>query len=549
MKSRRSCLLACIALAACGAPPSGAADEPTESSLEAHSLPLGLDLTGFRDAAAWEARASDRGPLQWKECPEGFRSECATVKVPIDWQHPRRGNIDVFMSRYPAAAVDRSQVRQLWLLAGGPGSAEIWEGQLDTVFAFWHQNYDIHVMEYRGIGDSTRLSCPVEEDDASDGGAAITEEEWPACIRSLKTQWGDELGDFTVTNVARDLKYLIHRTKLRERQDVFLYGHSFGTTIAQRFLQVAPAHVSGVMLDSVVSPDRSSTFDNRFQYDPVVRDLATLCDRDAVCGAKLGGNAWEFVRSTLAKLDDPNHCPGIRFDSLTFGDFASQLMVFRLPRVHVFPLLYRAARCSPEDVAAIAHYREVWDPGPPFLGRSSDALALNLAFSELVPRPPPSERVMRADCEKAAFCPAIILEQRRIYDIWPLYRLDPFAFRWPETRTPILAMNGDLDPSAPYPQAAAIRRVLRGPHQNYVQIPQATHFSVLQTAVKTPGQPTCGLQLMQSFTEAARQKPNTDCIDDIVPLSFAETQARAQRFFGQDDIWENAIPSGASVAR
>jgi predicted dienelactone hydrolase len=110
-------------------------------------------------------------------------------------------------------------------------------------------------------------------------------------------------------------------------------------------------------------------------------------------------------------------------------------------------------------------------------------------------------------------------------------------------------MNGDLDPSTPYPQAAAIRRVLRGPHQNYVQIPQATHFSVLQTAVKTPGQPTCGLQLMQSFTEAARQKPNTDCVDDIVPLSFAETQARAQRFFGQDDIWENAIPSRASVAR
>jgi len=117
-------------------------------------------------------RAPDRGPLQWKICPEGFRSECATVKVPIDWQRPRRGTLDVFMSRYPAAAEDRSQVRQLWLLAGGPASAEIWEGQFDTVFAFWHQNYDIHVMEYRGIGDSTRLSCPLEESDASDRGAA-----------------------------------------------------------------------------------------------------------------------------------------------------------------------------------------------------------------------------------------------------------------------------------------------------------------------------------------------------------------------------------------
>ena len=361
----------------------------------------------------------------------------------------------------------------------------------------------------------------------------------------MQAQWGDDLGAFSVTNIARDLKYLVHRTKLHERQDVFLYGHSFGTTIAQRFLHIAPAHVSGVMLDSVVSPDRSSTFDNRFQYDPVVRDLATLCDRDAVCGAKLGGNAWKFVRSALAKLDDPNHCSAIGFDSFSFGDFASQLMVYRRPRVHVFPLLYRAARCSPDDVAAIAHYRDVWDPGPPFLGRSSDALASQLAFSELVPRRPPSERVMRADCEKAAFCPAVILEQRRVYDIWPLYRLDAFAFRWPETTTPILAMNGDLDPSTPYPQAAAIRRVLRGPHQNYVQIPQATHFSVLQTAVMTPDQPTCGLQLMQSFTESPRNKPKMDCIDDIVSQSFAETPAGAQRFFGQDDIWENAAPPAA----
>ena len=357
--------------------------------------------------------------------------------------------------------------------------------------------------------------------------------------QSLRDQWGNRLGDFTVTNIARYLKYLIYRTKLRERQEVFLYGHSFGTLVAERFLQVAPAHVSGVVLDSIVSPDKSSTFDNRFQYDPVVRDLSALCDQDPVCGAKLGGHAWSFVRSTLAKLDDPRHCPNLGFDSFTFGDFATQLMVYRRPRVHLFPLLYRAARCSPEDVAAISHYREFWDPGPPFLGRSSDALATHLAFSELVPRKPPRLEVVQAECERAAFCPAYILEARRRYDIWPLYDLDRFAFRWPQTRTPLLALNGDLDPSTPYPQAAAIERVLHGPHQNYVQVPQATHFSVLQTTVKTPGQPTCGLQLMQSFTERPQQRPDTDCLHDIAPLGFAETQAGAQLFFGKDDIWEN----------
>jgi len=52
---------------------------------------------------------------------------------------------------------------------------------------------------------------------------------------------------------------------------------------------------------------------------------------------------------------------------------------------------------------------------------------------------------------------------------------------------------------------------------------------------------------MQSFTEATRRKPNTDCIDDIVPLGFAETQAGAQLFFGQDDIWENASPSAEAI--
>ena len=53
-------------------------------------------------------------------------------------------------------------------------------------------------------GRSSRLGCP-QEDPSSPGGFSITPAEWPACLASVKAQWGPRLNGFTTTDAARDL--------------------------------------------------------------------------------------------------------------------------------------------------------------------------------------------------------------------------------------------------------------------------------------------------------------------------------------------------------
>jgi pimeloyl-ACP methyl ester carboxylesterase len=103
------------------------------------------------------------------------------------------------------------------------------------------------------VGESTRVGCPDQESTTSEGGVGITASEWPACLEAVERSWGNKLSHFTTTADARDLKRFIELTRA-PGQKVFVYGASYGTTRALRLLQVDPAGVDGVILDSVVSP-------------------------------------------------------------------------------------------------------------------------------------------------------------------------------------------------------------------------------------------------------------------------------------------------------
>jgi len=531
------------ALGACGseAPLSKDQSDRRWTTLEALAAP---PENFAESAAAHEARGlnAPQEGVAWGACPDGFSSECAKIRVPIDWQRPWRRTIDVFVSRYPAAAQDRSKVGQLWILAGGPGdSLEYWR-DFFTDLAPWHESFDIMMYEHRGVGESTRLTCPAAEDPGSDGRALLTVAEAPACIASLQGQWGDDLGAFNTTNAARDLEYVIEKTRQSRGQKVFLYGVSYGTFLLQRFLQLGPAGISGVMLDGVVAPDRWSFFNLPSQVDPVARDLARVCDEDAVCGEKLGGQAWSFLQNTLAAADR-GHCPALAKDSYALGHYGAFLMRFEETRRLIFPFFYRIARCDGADVTAVQHAMDLLDSifaPPPSLGRHSEALLYNIGLSELTERRPPSLSSMESACQRAALCDVDVVDYRRFHDVWPLYPRDRYAHRWAESSVPILAMNGEWDAATPVGQASRIERHLSGRARSFVQFPYGAHILVDETPVMTPGQMRCSLQVMKSFTDQPKRPPNTSCLGDLLLPTFVETPEGSRFFFGVDDLWENA---------
>jgi pimeloyl-ACP methyl ester carboxylesterase len=233
---------------------------------------LGLWYCALAAVMALGACSDDGGPddppvLSWGACPPGFETECARVPVPLDWDAPDSAHIEVLISRRPAPV--QPARAQLWLVTGGPGNsayhfasqgilAQLADGLPDT---------DVYVMEHRGIGYSTQLTCPVQQAESSPGGPEVTADEIPACAQHVDDNHGGGLSEFSVSNAARDLREVLSLARVDETRQ-FVYGVSYGTYLVQRFLRLFPDEIDGAVLDSVATPEQKfNGYD--VQVDPV----------------------------------------------------------------------------------------------------------------------------------------------------------------------------------------------------------------------------------------------------------------------------------------
>src|SRR5436190_1388449 len=210
------------------------------------------------------------GSDDWAPCPPGFQDECRTMMMPLDWAAPAGAQIPVFVSRARSRAAHRGGV---WLLAGGPGqSADAFEGFIDSLRARV-PGLDVYTIEHRGVGQSARLACAEQESPSSERGSSITPAEVPACVADAQAHANGGLAHFRLTPAARDLAEAIDRTRT-PGLDVFVYGVSYGTEWAIRYMQLRPNDATGIVLDSVSGPGFNPFSRASERYDPVLKKLA-----------------------------------------------------------------------------------------------------------------------------------------------------------------------------------------------------------------------------------------------------------------------------------
>jgi pimeloyl-ACP methyl ester carboxylesterase len=482
--------------------------------------------------------------IEWGACPADFAKACAAVPLPLDHAKAGGETLPIFVSRYPAKS--GTAKAQLWLLQGGPGgSGDVFKQVIETFFASALPDVDFYVLEHRGVGESSRLGCPVEEDPKSPEGVTITQDEWPACIAALKAKWGDKLAHFTTTADAEDLAQLIERTR-EPNKKVFVYGGSYGTTRALRFLQLYPDMVDGVILDSVVSPGVQFLSQYDTQYDPVAQKLSKLCAADAVCGAKMGMDPWAKISALIPKFE-AGHCDALGMSGQILRQFLPLFVQVRALRTHLFPIVYRLDRCDAGDVEVLNHYvqtllAQFQQGGGSAAPRDSIALQNHVALSEIWEEPAPSVMELQQRCDDALLCPGLGPSVGPLYDIWPRYPHDQYVNKWPTSKTPILAMNGELDPQTPIEKAKAVADNLAAPHQTFVSVPFSPHGAAFESPVKTANKPTCGTQMIMSFMADPTAALDTSCLGDLKPVAFTEDPAIVQALFGTSDMWENGQP-------
>ncbi|PCC74595.1 alpha/beta hydrolase fold [Nannocystis exedens] len=510
---------------------------------------VGTDDSGATDGDTGDTDG-DTPMLAWEPCPlsthgSGDEADCAVVEVPRDWDDPAGETIELFVKRIAGSG---PKTRQVWLLSGGPGqSSAPFEDTVVRPLRELSPASDIYILDHRGVGRSTRLGCPDHEVPGVD---AIEPGEWPACIDHLEATWGDGLADFNTTQAARDVGALIAWTRAPD-QDVHVYGVSYGSYWAQRYMQLFPEQPTSVTLDSLCQAGLCSLD----QFDPWVdrvgRKFMQACAADDFCAGKLGGDPLAAMGAFLDGLDE-GACGGLAEAGIT-RTMAKQLFGAFLAALETRPLIpalvYRGNRCEAGDVAVFHNLLAVLtaapdlDSAPPDVLLSSQVLGNHIAISEMMSLElPPLAQALETQ-EQAYFWGGDVASEYALYEQWPRYPRDEYVGEYPSVAFPMLMMNGTLDPQTPIEFADEIAPHYAKPGQTFVAVPDAPHGIVVRTPTVTAPHTPCGLSMFAAFVEDPLAPVDTSCLSDIVPLDFHGDPATAAALLGTTDAWEDGAPS------
>ncbi|MFO0553845.1 MAG: alpha/beta fold hydrolase [Polyangiaceae bacterium] len=549
-------LVGALALAAC-------ADDSATSAGGSGGAPEGGAGATGQGGSAGGGGGEGGAPSQvdWASCPlyldqpNGAQAECATIEAPLRWSEPDGPQIGVFVQRL-RAPVQPSR-GQVWLLEGGPGGSGADFDKIMAEFQKLDPTLDFYAIDHRGVGRSARLSCPGEDSATSAWGTSVSPEEAPACRDEVLAAWGDDLDEFTTTSAARDLGWLIDRTAEPGR-DVFVYGVSYGTYWAIRYLQLFPNQATAVVLDSIAPPGESFLHYDE-DFDAVGQDFMDLCATDPLCAAKLGADPWGATKDVLTLLDG-GHCAELAtkwgLNRQAARTVFAYLLTSTVTRAYFPAFVYRLARCDAADVTALDHLLGVLFGNAEtsyYATLSSDALFYNVALSELWPDASEHPTVESVSAIEDALSVSTGLTPRvtAVQDVWPAYEDDSFVGQWPDTQIPVLMMNGDLDPMTPIWVGGQAAQHFTGPQQWFYRVPRAAHAVI----VETPGDEPCGRTILFSFLADPTKEPDTTCLEAIPEESFAGDPPLNNYLLGTADLWENAAalndvgePSAATLA-
>jgi pimeloyl-ACP methyl ester carboxylesterase len=196
--------------------------------------------------------------LEWSSCRGSF--ECSTLTVPIDYEDPQAGSIELALLKVPAARPDQRQ-GSLVVNPGGPGAPGTdYAAAADLVFRQpLLDHFDIVGFDPRGTGASDPVDClsdaeldgflaadPVPDDPAEAADlVASLDDFYQGCVDNSDAL----IGHVTTVEAARDMDVL--RAALGESTLTYL-GASYGTKLGATYADLFPDKVGRLVLDGAV---------------------------------------------------------------------------------------------------------------------------------------------------------------------------------------------------------------------------------------------------------------------------------------------------------
>ncbi|SCL21115.1 TAP-like protein [Micromonospora nigra] len=319
----------------------------------ADPTPIGRDrlVTSHRTSPE-EARRVDRVPtpkLDWYACYD--YAECATVRLPLDYDRPNGATTEVAVLRVKARD-QKNKIGSLFLNPGGPGgsgtnialAAPYFLG--DEVL----DRFDVVGVDPRGVNASQQVRCfpSVKDQTRAYEGLNVafpyTKAEEKAYVAASKrvgkgcsTTGRPLTGAMSTAEVARDMDVL--RRAVGDRKLSYL-GFSYGSVLGQYYANMFPDRVRAVVVDGVLDPNAwvgRGRARNQVQEDRLrsaqgayaaLREIMRRCaDAGAELCALAGTGdplaAYELVARRLKKNPLVIEDPDFGSYTVTYADFVS----------------------------------------------------------------------------------------------------------------------------------------------------------------------------------------------------------------------------------
>ncbi|MFJ3821049.1 alpha/beta hydrolase [Streptomyces nodosus] len=254
-----------------------------------------------------------RQRITWSAC-EGADMprdlQCGKVTVPLDYDRPGDGTLELAMARYRATGTSRGSVL---LNFGGPGGAGVPQLATDGAKKFMHltNRYDVVTFDPRGVGRSSPVSCgegtedaPAQQApaDATDPRTALeqTRETAERCARHS----GPVLPHIGTVDASRDLDVM--RQALGDKKLNYL-GFSYGTRLGAVYAAQFPEKVGRMALDGVdtlTEPLAEQGLSAARGQQIALEDFLDWCVKGASCPfGRDGRSARETVVRLVHSLD------------------------------------------------------------------------------------------------------------------------------------------------------------------------------------------------------------------------------------------------------
>lgn len=436
------------------------------------------------------------------------KARCGTMLRPENPDDPDSPMIELRVAVVPALNLN-PEPDPVVPIAGGPGQGSIeFYSASASAFEVLRRDRDILVVDQRGTGDSSRLTCDVDDDLL---GGDYSDEQTREIAATCVAQLPHDPRFFTTSVAVRDLDAV--REALGYPQ-LNLYGVSYGSRVAQHYARRFPDKTRSIIIDGVVPPQLPLGPDIAIEAQKALDNIIARCEEDDGCGSAFPSLAADF-RAVQARLEEgpvivrlQNPSNG-RLESVDFGTDqlagAVRLLAYHQSTIAIMPLSINAA-ANDNFIPLAAQFQMT-------VGELGESLAIGMHNAVMCTEDAPfydQDKIDQAALGKTYIGPIQLQAISAICDVWPAGTLDDDLREPLDTDMPVLLLSGDADPITP--PGYAIRAM--------VDLGNAIH---LIGKNQGHGQASVGCmpRIMADFVESADpQGLDTECMQRSFALPF-----------------------------